>query len=722
MTVQRPAARMYPDVASSAFPERAAPFAAFVAGLRPQSPLCAAITAACRRPEPECLLPLLRLAALSPEQAPRVEATARTLVTRLRARTRSGRAKGLIHEYSLSSQEGVALMCLAKALLRIPDWATREALIRDEIAAGDWGAHVGHSPSLFVNAATWGLVVTGPLTATTSESGLSASLTRLIGRGGEPVVRKGFGLAMRMMGEQFVTGQTIIKALANAHRMEARDFRAAMTAEDAARYLAACEGAIHAIGKASAGRGVVEGPGISVKLSALHPRYSRAKRDRVMAEPLPRLGGLALLAKRYGIGLNIDAEEAGRLELSLDLLETLALDPALVGWDGIGFVMQAYGKRCPFVIDWPVDLARRSACRIMVRLMKGAYWDSEIKGAQVDGMPDFPVYTCKLHTDVSYLCCARKLLAATDAVFPQFATHNAQTLATITEMAAPGYRPDQYEFQCLHGMGEPLYEEVVGPGRLDRPCRICAPVGTHESLLAYLVRRLLENGASFSFVNRIADDAVPVDELVADPVALVCACNPSCQPYERIALPRELYGAGHANSMGLDLSNEDELAALAEGVQESARTRRTAQPAGGSGVWRTVLNPADHRDLVGEVMEAAPGDVEAALAAAATAAPGWAAMPALQHAACLRRATDAMEARIPVLVGLISREAGKSFANAVSEVREAFDLLRYYAEEVTRTAGADRHAPWGRWPASRPGTSRWRSSPARSRRLGPACP
>jgi len=709
MTVQLPATEVHPAAASSALPEQAAPFTAFVSGLRPQPPLRAAITAAYRRPEPECLPPLLELATLPPEQAARVERTARDLVARLRARTRSGGGvEGLIHEYSPSSQEGVALMCLAEALLRIPDAPTRDALIRDKIAAGDWRAHVGQSPSLFVNAATWGLVITGRLTATTSETGLSASLTRLIARGGEPVIRRGVDLAMRMMGEQFVTGQTIQEALANARRMEARGFHysydmlgeAATTAEDAARYLAAYEGAIHAIGKASAGRGVVAGPGISVKLSALHPRYARAKRERAMGELLPRLPGLAGLARRYGIGLNLDAEEADRVDLSLDLLEALALDPGLAGWDGIGFVVQAYGKRCPDVIDWIVDLARGAGRRIMVRLVKGAYWDSEIKRAQVDGMPDFPVFTRKLHTDVSYLACARKLLAAPDAVFPQFATHNAQTLATIVEMAGPEFHPGQYEFQCLHGMGEPLYEEVVGPGNLDRPCRIYAPVGTHETLLAYLVRRLLENGANTSFVNRIADEAVPVDELVADPVALVRARNPDLLPHDRIRLPRELYGPGRANSMGIDLSNEECLAALAAGVAESARTGWTAQPAGGpldgAAAPRPVLNPADHQDVVGQVREASPGDVEAALAAAAAgAAPGWAATSAVQRAACLRRTADAMEARMLVLVGLIVREAGKSFANAVSEVREAVDFLRYYAEESVRTIGADRHAPLG---------------------------
>ncbi len=407
-------------------PEPATPFAGFVSTLAPQVPLRAAITAACRRSEADCLPPLLELATLPASAAAQAEETARSLVGRLRGKARAGGVEGLIHEYALSSQEGVALMCLAEALLRVPDKATRDTLIRDKISTGDWRAHVGQSPLMFVNAATWGLVVTGRLTATTSETGLSSSLTRLIARGGEPIIRKGVDLAMRMMGEQFVSGQTISEALSNARRLEARGFRysydmlgeAATTAGDAARYLAAYESAIHAIGRASAGRGIEDGPGISIKLSALHPRYSRAKRERVMTELLPRLTALASLAKGYDIGLNIDAEEADRLELSLDLLEALALDPALSGWNGIGFVIQAYGKRCPFVIDWIVDLARRAKRRIMVRLVKGAYWDSEIKRAQVDGLAGYPVFTRKLHTDVSYLACARKLLAATGCRVP----------------------------------------------------------------------------------------------------------------------------------------------------------------------------------------------------------------------------------------------------------------------------------------------------------------
>ncbi|MEA3120907.1 MAG: RHH-type transcriptional regulator, proline utilization regulon repressor / proline dehydrogenase [Paraburkholderia sp.] len=441
------------------------PFLDFAQSVQPQSVLRAAITAAYRRPEAECVPFLLGEARMPAALAAEAGEMAGGLVATLRAKRTGGGVEGLIHEFSLSSQEGVALMCLAEALLRIPDRATRDALIRDKISKGDWKSHIGHAPSLFVNAATWGLMLTGKLVTTNSETGLSSALTRLIGKGGEPLIRKGVDMAMRLMGEQFVAGETISEALANSRKYEARGFRysydmlgeAATTEEDAQRYYASYEQAIHAIGQAAGGRGIYEGPGISIKLSALHPRYSRAQQDRTMSELLPRVRSLALLARRYDIGLNIDAEEADRLEPSLDLLEALCFDPALAGWNGIGFVVQAYQKRCPYVIDYVVDLARRSRHRVMVRLVKGAYWDSEIKRAQIDGLEGYPVYTRKIYTDVSYLACAKRLLAAPDAVYPQFATHNAHTLSAIYHLAGRNYYPGQYEFQCLHGMGEPLY-------------------------------------------------------------------------------------------------------------------------------------------------------------------------------------------------------------------------------------------------------------------------
>ncbi|MEF7615324.1 trifunctional transcriptional regulator/proline dehydrogenase/L-glutamate gamma-semialdehyde dehydrogenase [Aquincola sp. MAHUQ-54] len=696
------------------------PFMDFAAQLRPQSVLRAAVTSAYRRPEPEAVALLLEQARLAPAQAAAAEQLAGQLATTLRERKsaggREGLVQGLVQEFSLSSQEGVALMCLAEALLRIPDAATRDALIRDKIGDGNWAAHLGRSGSLFVNAATWGLVVTGKLVTTHNETGLASALARVVARSGEPLIRKGVDMAMRLMGEQFVTGQTIDEALANARRREAEGFRysydmlgeAALTDADAQRYLAAYEAAIHAIGRASAGRGIYEGPGISIKLSALHPRYSRAQVERTMAELYPRLRTLALLARHYDIGLNIDAEEADRLELSLDLLELLCAEPGLEGWHGIGFVVQAYQKRCPHVVDFIVDLARRTRRRIMVRLVKGAYWDSEIKRAQVDGLEGYPVYTRKVHTDVSYLACARRLLAAPDAVFPQFATHNAHTLAAIHTMAGQNYHAGQYEFQCLHGMGEPLYGQVVGTraeGGLARPCRIYAPVGTHETLLAYLVRRLLENGANTSFVHRIADAGVPIAELVADPVAAVdrqaAADGEAGLPHPAIPLPQALFGpAGTArrNSSGIDLSNEHRLASLAGALLRPGQAWSAAPVLAGAdpsaGTPQPVTNPADRRDVVGHVVDATPADAAQAAAAAVAAQPAWAATPPAERAARLERAADTLEAQMQPLLGLIVREAGKTLANAVGEVREAVDFLRYYAAQA-RAELTEAHAPLG---------------------------
>ncbi|MFC0129279.1 trifunctional transcriptional regulator/proline dehydrogenase/L-glutamate gamma-semialdehyde dehydrogenase [Ralstonia solanacearum] len=694
------------------------PFLEFAQSVQPQSVLRAAITAAYRRPETEAIPMLLEQARLPGALSAEARQLARDLAGKLRAQKvgtgREGLVQGLIQEFSLSSQEGVALMCLAEALLRIPDKPTRDALIRDKISNGNWQSHLGQSPSLFVNAATWGLLLTGKLVATHNEAGLSKALTRIIGKRGEPLIRKGVDMAMRLMGEQFVTGETISEALANARKYEAEGFRysydmlgeAAMTEADAQRYLASYEQAIRAIGQASGGRGIYEGPGISIKLSALHPRYARAQYDRTLNELYPRVKGLAMLAREYDIGINIDAEEADRLELSLDLLERLCFAPELAGWNGLGFVVQGYQKRCPFVLDYIIDLARRSKHRLMIRLVKGAYWDSEVKRAQVDGLEGYPVYTRKVYTDVSYLACARKLLTAPDAVFPQFATHNAHTLAAIYHMAGQNYYPGQYEFQCLHGMGEPLYEQVVGgkPGKLNRPCRIYAPVGTHETLLAYLVRRLLENGANTSFVNRIADESIPLDALVADPVAVVEAMHAEegtlGLPHPKIPLPRQLYGDVRANSSGIDLANEQRLASLSSALLASTGMAWAAAPTIGDapyagGTPQPVRNPADLRDVVGHVTEATPADVDAALTAAAAAAPIWQATPPEARAALLERAADLMEGQMQSLMGLIIREAGKTLPNAISEVREAVDFLRYYAAQVRGGFSNDTHRPLG---------------------------
>ena len=694
-------------------------FLDFAESILPQSVLRASITAAYRRPETEAVPMLLEQARMPRELAEASQKLALGIAEKLRnqknASGRQGLVQGLLQEFSLSSQEGVALMCLAEALLRIPDKATRDALIRDKIANGNWSQHLGQSPSMFVNAASWGLLITGKLVSTHNEGGMTAALNRIIGKSGEPVIRKGVDMAMRLMGEQFVTGETIAEALANAATLEAKGFRysydmlgeAALTDEDAKRYLASYEQAIHAIGKASHGRGIYEGPGISIKLSALHPRYSRAQHERVMDELYPTLLGLTLLARQYDIGINIDAEEADRLELSLDLLERLCFEPKLAGWNGIGFVIQAYQKRCPYVIDHVIDLAKRSRHRLMIRLVKGAYWDSEIKRAQMEGLEGYPVYTRKPYTDLSYIACARKLLAVPEAIYPQFATHNAHSLSAIYQLAGQNYYPGQYEFQCLHGMGEPLYEQVVGKvadGKLNRPCRIYAPVGSHETLLAYLVRRLLENGANTSFVNRIADHSISLKDLVEDPVVQVeqMAAQEGTLglPHPRIPLPRDLYGAARVNSSGIDLANEHRLGSLSSALLVSTNNDYQATPLLGCeiptlGAAQAVKNPADHRDVVGQVFEASAEDVRNAVLCAVSSGQIWQSTLPAERAAVLERAADQMEAEIQQLMGLLVRESGKTFANAIAEVREAVDFLRYYAAQARQYLANDSHRPLG---------------------------
>jgi len=694
------------------------PFLDFAEQILPQSVTRSAVTAAWRRPETDAVPMLLEQARLPAALAEKTHQLAYQLADKLRhqkgATGRAGMVQSLLQEFSLSSHEGVALMCLAEALLRIPDKPTRDALIRDKISNGNWQSHLGRSPSLFVNAATWGLLFTGRLVSTHNESNLSSSLNRIIGKGGEPLIRKGVDMAMRLMGEQFVTGETIAEALANARKLEEKGFRysydmlgeAALTAGDAKAYLLSYQQAIHAIGKASNGRGIYEGPGISIKLSALHPRYSRAQYERVMEELYPTLKSLTLLARTYDIGINIDAEEADRLELSLDMLEKLCFEPELEGWNGIGFVIQAYMKRCPFVIDELVDLAQRSRRRLMIRLVKGAYWDSEIKRAQMEGLEGYPVYTRKVYTDISYLACARKLLAVPNLIYPQFATHNAHTLAAIYQLAGNNYYPGQYEFQCLHGMGEPLYEQVVGKvadGKLNRPCRIYAPVGTHETLLAYLVRRLLENGANTSFVNRIADTSLPIDELVADPVSAVEKLGVSegaiGLPHPKIPLPRELYGENRVNSAGLDMANEHRLASLSSALLSSAAQPCLAEPMiegeAGAGELRDILNPAAPNDRVGQVRDATEQEVSVALDAAVNSGPIWFATPPQERAAILERAAQIMEGQMQQLLGILVREAGKTYNNAIAEVREAVDFLYYYAGMVRDDFDNETHRPLG---------------------------
>ncbi|HYM71869.1 MAG TPA: bifunctional proline dehydrogenase/L-glutamate gamma-semialdehyde dehydrogenase PutA, partial [Stellaceae bacterium] len=652
----------------------------------PETPLRAAIGKAHRQSETEAVAVILAAAEMPAPARQRITRTAHRLVAAVRdKRIDKGGLDAFLHEYALSSPEGVALMCLAEALLRIPDADTIDRLIRDKLASADWASHLGHSGSLFVNASTWALMLTGRLLRNDDTDGdLGNVLHRFAARSGEPIVRQAALAAMRILGRQFVMGRTIEEALGRAAASEQHGYRhsydmlgeAARTAADAGRYYAAYRHAIDRIGETVKGRVIEQAPGISVKLSALHPRYETAQRERVIAELLPRLVDLAEAARRADIAITIDAEEADRLELSLDLVEALALTPSLAGWDGLGLAVQAYQTRATAVIDWVCDLAARSRHRLMVRLVKGAYWDSEIKRAQERGLDSYPVFTRKVATDVSYLACVKRLLAAGDAVYPQFATHNAHTLAAILELA--GRRKD-WEFQRLHGMGEALYDEVVGP--MGRPCRVYAPVGSHEDLLAYLVRRLLENGANTSFVNRIVDEQQPIDAIVADPIAQLTRLP--VKPHPRIPLPRDLFRPERINSPGLDLTDRHALAGLGDGLAAALRRPASAGPivAGveSTGVAEPVFDPADRRRQIGSVCAAGVDLAQAALATAVRAAPGWSATPAETRAAALECAAEFYERDRYGLMALIIREGGRTIPAALAEIREAADYLRYYA-------------------------------------------
>jgi RHH-type proline utilization regulon transcriptional repressor/proline dehydrogenase/delta 1-pyrroline-5-carboxylate dehydrogenase len=651
-------------------------------------PLRAAIRDVCREDETKAVARILAAADIPADMRDRIADRARGFVAAVRRqRLGKGGIDALLHEYSLSSPEGVALLCLAEALLRIPDKETVDRLIRDKIGEADWESHLGHSESIFVNASTWTLMLTGRLLrAAPTAHDLGAALRRFVARSGEPVVRQAVTAAIDILGGQFVMGRTIEEALERAHGAEQHGYwysydmlgEAARTAADAAGYATTYDSAIAAIGRSAGRRAVAEAPGISVKLSALHPRYEMAQRYRALSELSPILLDLARHTKQVGIGLTIDAEEADRLDLSLDLFEALALAPDLAGWDGLGLAVQAYQKRALSLIDWLADLARRSGRRLMVRLVKGAYWDSEIKRTQERGLDGYPVYTRKVATDVSYLACARRLLAPGSVFYPQFATHNAHTVAAVLELA--GERRD-YEFQRLHGMGETLYEQIVGPKQMNRPCRVYAPVGSHEDLLPYLVRRLLENGANSAFVNRLVDEAQPIDEIIADPIARLARLEP--KPDRRIRLPRDLYSPARENSRGIDLNDPPALVVLRDQLAEALRRPWTAAPIIGGieqpGSEEPVLDPSDRRRQVGIAASAGPPELDQALGLAQLSALSWEHTSADERATILERAADLYQSRMVELMALIIREGGRTIPTALAEVREAVDYLRYYA-------------------------------------------
>ncbi len=638
-------------------------------------------------------------ARLDPATAARVHARAARLVVAVREEQRSsGTLQSFLHQYSLSTPEGVLLMCVAEALLRIPDVATADRLIRDKFSHGDWQRHLGASDSLLVNAGTWGLMLSGRLArveeiAAASEVG--DGLSRLAARLGEPVLRLAVRQAMKILASQFVMGRNIGEALARAQDANHRRYRcsfdmlgeAALTWPDAERYYAAYVAAIEAVGKArDAGVPWPQAPSVSVKLSALHPRYEVAQRERVLRELTPRVLALARAAHNADINLTIDAEEAERLELSLEIFERVLRASEPGAWDGFGLAVQAYQKRALPVIHWLAQLAHVVERRIPVRLVKGAYWDSEIKRAQQHGLASYPVFTRKAGTDVSYLACANAMIAAGAAFYPQFATHNAHTVAYLLERVGP--RRD-FEFQRLHGMGAALYDRVLTEH--DIACRVYAPVGSHEDLLPYLVRRLLENGANTSFVNRIADAGLPVDAVIADPVETLAATAAKSDP--RIPLPRDIYAATRINSAGLSFADPLARAELERAMQPHiAAPGWAAMPLVGGrelgGRPRTCFDPADRSRAIGAVLEAEPAMIEAALQTASAAAAGWDATPAETRAALLDRAAEAIESRRAELMAMLVREAGKTVPDALGEVREAVDLLRYYAAEARRLFAA----------------------------------
>ncbi|HSE77367.1 MAG TPA: bifunctional proline dehydrogenase/L-glutamate gamma-semialdehyde dehydrogenase PutA [Alphaproteobacteria bacterium] len=659
------------------------------------------LAAASAASESDMVENILKVARADAAAQARIKDTARRLVEEVRKRRRGhGGVDAFLHEFSLSSREGVVLMCLAEALLRIPDADTADRLIRDKLADADWARHLGQSDSLFVNASTWALMLTGRvirLEGAEEEEGLATVLKRLVARSGEPVIRHAVTASMRILGRQFVMGRTIDEALARAMPSEPNGWRhsfdmlgeAARTAADAERYFRSYVAAIEAIGAAAKARGPIDGPGISVKLSALHPRYELAQAERVRKELGPRLIELARLARGFEIGFTVDAEEAERLDLSLDLIAATAGDVSLGSWEGFGLAIQAYQKRALPLAGWVSELARSRRRPLMVRLVKGAYWDTEIKRAQERGLDSYPVFTRKASTDVSYLACARALLAADHLIYPQFATHNAQTLAAVLEFAGN----KRFEFQRLHGMGETLYEQIVSPSR---PCRVYAPVGSHEDLLPYLVRRLLENGANTSFVNRLADDAAPIEAIVADPVVKIAALD--SKPHPRIPLPTDLYLPERRNSTGLDLNDGATLLQLDLEMEEAALARPFAGPLI-DGLKRpgrpprAVLDPADRRRIVGQVADAGPAEVDAALTSARAAWRDWDAVPAGDRAAILDRAADLFEAHRAELMTLVVREAGRTVADALSEVREAVDFCRYYGARAREEFGQPQLLP-----------------------------
>ena len=663
------------------------------------SPLRQTIRDFYRIDEEQVIEHILPLAEVGVKARSRAWERARQMVLNIR-QTEEGKGgvDALLNEYSLSSEEGVVLMCLAEALLRVPDSKTQDSLIRDKLSKGEWSQHLGNSDSLFVNASSWGLLVTGKMVnySDKKQTEQFGVLKRTIGRLGEPVIRSSVHYAMKIMGKQFVMGTTIDEAIERAKETETKGYvysydmlgEGARTMADAQRYFDSYMQAIHALGKAANGRGPIKSPGISVKLSAIHPRYEFTHRERVISELVPKLKELALAAKQYDIGFTVDAEEADRLDISLDIIETVFADPDLGAWQGFGLAVQAYQKRAIFVIEWLEELARRVGRKMMVRLVKGAYWDSEIKSTQVDGLEDFPVFTRKATTDVSYKACAIKLMAARDVIFPQFATHNAYTVATILELAKSDNQG--FEFQRLHGMGESLYDQVVINDKVQ--CRVYAPVGQHEDLLAYLVRRLLENGANSSFVNAIVDDTKPVEELLPDPVEKLQDLRNKRN--NNIVMPIDLYGQERPNSKGMDLTDLNHLLPLKDSLD--AWVENNVEPTKKlSDELVAVLNPANHQEMIGSLKYHSAEEMKEIVSRSETAFSDWSVTTVEERANLLRRTADILERHRDELIAICIKEAGKLTQDSIDEVREAVDFCRYYAARAEELALDTRMEPRG---------------------------
>ena len=653
-----------------------------------KNPFRQAIAHAYYADETACVKQLIQEAALPTQMLEKIAQCAAQLIETIRAeRLSKGGLDAFLYEYDLSSEEGIALMCLAEALLRIPDANTIDALLKDKITHADWASHLGQSTSLFVNASTWGLVLTGKLFQSEKTEGLGYVLHRLIRRSSAPIIRKAVKQAMQYLGRQFVMGETIRDALKRAKTYEAKGYcfsydmlgEAARTEKDAERYFKAYQTAIVVIGKNVPTQSLYHAPGISVKLSALHPRYEFAKKEAVVPFLIKRLKQLTLAAKDNNMTLTVDAEEADRLDISLDIIEAVFCDPDLAHWEGLGLAVQAYQKRAPYVIDWLVDLAKKQHKRWMVRLIKGAYWDTEIKTAQIKGVQTYPVFTRKAATDVCFVACAKKMLAHTSEIYSQFATHNAYTFATLLELA--GENRD-FEMQCLHGMGYTLYDSIVGSKQFNIPCRIYAPVGGHEDLLAYLVRRLLENGANTSFVNRIVDETVPIEAMLEDPVQKLASLAKI--PHPKIPLPKDIYEPERKNSRGVDFSDSETWEPLAHQIEIASKKSYRAGPILKGKLidgekQRAIRNPSNPQEIIGQVSLASEKQVEQALSNAYAMNFTWANTPLEMRAVCLERAADRFEQRFSEFMALVIKEGGKTLPDALAEVREAIDFCRYYA-------------------------------------------